>query len=158
MYFFKNRSLDKHGGAHCNSSPETEDHKFKSLLYCIVKSHLKEKKKTTLGLVLSSYFIFIRRRAEEINQWLKILLHKQENRSRVTTLRWAAIGVGDSWGSKSSSRAWPLVEPRAIICTAQTVLDGWNRKEDTKLGVGSKSGRNWRRVGLNMVKINCIKF
>lgn len=81
MYFFKKkkkRSLDKHGGAHCNSSPETEDHKFKSLLYCIVKSHLKEKKKATLGLVLSSYFIFIRRRAE-INQWLKILLHKQEN-------------------------------------------------------------------------------
>lgn len=79
MYFFKSRSLDEHDGAHCNSIPETEDHEFKSCLYCIVKSHLKEKKKATLGLVLSSYFIFIRRRAEEINQWLKILLHKQEN-------------------------------------------------------------------------------
>lgn len=77
MYFFKSRSLDGHDGAHCNSIHETEDHKFKSLVYCIVKSHLKEKKKATLGLVLSGYFIFISRRAE-IKQWLKILLHKQE--------------------------------------------------------------------------------
>lgn len=78
MYFFKSRSLDGLDGAHCNSIHETEDHKFKSRVYCIVKSHLKEKKKATLGLVLSSYFIFISRRTEEINQWLKILLHKQE--------------------------------------------------------------------------------